>query len=72
MKIRALKLRCPHMANLRIRSCRALMNPYHPSQFQLEEYCKSPAHIKCPFYLDAMDNMAFAATVNTNLMMKER
>lgn len=48
------------MANWKIKSCEALITTYNPSQFQFEEYCKSRAHIKCPFYLDALENRTFA------------
>jgi hypothetical protein len=60
MRKRTAKLKCPHMANWKIKSCEALITTYNPSQFQFEEYCKSRAHIKCPFYLDALENRTFA------------
>jgi hypothetical protein len=32
-------------------SCKAFERPYIPSMFELEEYCRTKAHRKCPFYL---------------------
>jgi len=34
-----------------ISSCKAFDKPYVPSLFELEEYCRTKEHRKCPFYL---------------------
>jgi hypothetical protein len=42
-------MKCEHLTISRaILSCRALGRRYLPSQFEIEEYCKTDAHKKCP------------------------
>jgi len=42
-------LKCPYLTKWLIYTCQAGEDPYVPSLFQLEEYCKSKQHKKCPF-----------------------
>ncbi len=44
-------MKCPHLMKWVAPSCKALDRPYFPSLFELEEYCKTKDHRKCPFYL---------------------
>ena len=44
-------MKCPHLIKWVISSCKALDRPYVPSLFELEEYCRTKGHRKCPFYL---------------------
>ena len=44
-------MKCPHLLKWSISSCKALGKPYVPSLFELEEYCRTKEHRKCPFYL---------------------
>jgi hypothetical protein len=44
-------MKCPHLLKWSISSCKALDKPYVPSLFELEEYCRTKDHRKCPFYL---------------------
>lgn len=44
-------MKCPHLIKWVISSCKALDRPYVPSLFELEEYCRTRGHRKCPFYL---------------------
>jgi len=44
-------MKCPHLMKWVAPFCKALDRPYVPSQFELEEYCKTKEHRKCPFYL---------------------
>jgi hypothetical protein len=45
-------MKCAHLTISRaIRFCAALRNRYLPSQFEIEEYCKTSDHRKCPLYL---------------------
>ena len=51
LRARLKRLKCPHLTKLLICTCKACEIPYAPTLFQLEEYCKSKQHEKCPFYL---------------------
>jgi hypothetical protein len=44
-------MKCKHLENLHIMVCRANEKPYGPSLFQLEEYCMTEEHRKCPFFM---------------------
>jgi hypothetical protein len=44
-------MKCPHLMKWVITSCKAPDKPYMPSLFELEEYCSTKDHRKCPFYL---------------------
>ncbi len=45
-------MKCAHLVSRRsIKSCFALKVRYVPSLFELEEYCRTGSHKKCPFYL---------------------
>lgn len=42
-------MKCPHLLKWMV-SCEALEGPYVPSMFELEEYCRTRSHMKCPFF----------------------
>ena len=45
-------MKCCHLSTARaVISCKALRMRYQPSEFEVEEYCKTNNHRKCPFYL---------------------
>ena len=45
-------MKCAHLSTARaIISCRALRIRYLPSEFEIEEYCRTNEHRKCPLYL---------------------
>ncbi|MBA4373950.1 MAG: hypothetical protein C0402_13960 [Thermodesulfovibrio sp.] len=44
-------MKCPHMVSFLVCSCKAGTRPYVPSLFELDEYCRTPRHSRCPFYL---------------------
>jgi hypothetical protein len=69
---RSNEMKCPHLADWMYKSCEASIKPYTPSQFQLTEYCKGDAHIKCPFYLDTMELRFHAEKDKNNNLMKVR
>ncbi|MBF0505410.1 MAG: hypothetical protein HQL09_01120 [Nitrospirae bacterium] len=48
-KVQPGALKCPYLTRWLIYTCQAGEDPYVPSLFQLEEYCKSKQHKKCPF-----------------------
>jgi hypothetical protein len=47
-------MKCTHLVQGSILSCRALERPYVPSLFQLAEYCRRSEYRKCPFYLESV------------------
>ncbi len=44
-------MQCPNLLKWVISSCKAVERPYVPSLFELEEYCSTGDHRKCPFYM---------------------
>jgi hypothetical protein len=44
-------MKCPHLIKRLIVSCKAFDAPYVPSLFEIQEYCRTKDHRKCPFYL---------------------
>jgi hypothetical protein len=42
-------MKCGHLKGWTIAVCRVDEKPYVPSVFQLEEYCKTSRHKRCPF-----------------------
>ncbi len=44
-------MQCPHLLKWTVSACKAVERPYVPSLFELEEYCRTMDHRKCPFYL---------------------
>lgn len=44
-------MKCPHLAKWVVSVCKAVSNTYVPSNFELQEYCKTKSHKKCPFFL---------------------
>jgi hypothetical protein len=51
MIYRSERIRCPHLGKMKKFFCNADQRVYVPSLFQLEEYCRSMAHKKCPFFV---------------------
>ncbi|MEE9524863.1 MAG: hypothetical protein V3V59_08975 [Thermodesulfovibrionales bacterium] len=44
-------MKCPYLKGGKSSGCNAQRNPYLPSWFELQEYCKTTqAFKKCPFY----------------------
>ena len=49
-------MKCVYLRQWRVSACRANNELYVPSVFQLQEYCKTKWHKKCPFYVkDGME-----------------
>ncbi len=44
-------MQCPNLLKWIVSSCKAVERPYVPSLFELEEYCRTGDHRKCPFYM---------------------
>ena len=44
-------MKCPHLRRWTVAACRIDEKVYVPSVFQLEEYCKTREHKKCPFFV---------------------
>lgn len=53
-------MKCQYLMKWVISSCNALDELYVPSLFELQEYCYSKDHRKCPFYLKSI--------IGTNLL----
>lgn len=45
-------MRCPHLLNWTVSSCKADDKPYIPSIYELQEYCTVRAHKRCPLYMN--------------------
>lgn len=45
-------MRCPYLERWVVSVCKAVSNTYVPSNFELQEYCKTKSHKKCPFFLN--------------------
>jgi hypothetical protein len=43
-------MKCPHLMKWSILSCKAFAKYYVPSLFELEVYCRTKDHGKCPLY----------------------
>jgi len=43
-------MKCPQLNHWSVAACKILDEIYVPSEFQLQEYCRSKKHKKCPFY----------------------
>lgn len=44
-------MKCPQLVSLAVCSCKAGDRPYVPSLFELDEYCRTARHSRCPYYL---------------------
>ncbi len=44
-------MKCPHLRRWTVAACRIDEKLYVPSVFQLEEYCRTREHRKCPFFV---------------------
>jgi hypothetical protein len=42
-------MKCPYLMKWITYACKVKEKIYFPSAFQLQEYCKSKGHKKCPF-----------------------
>ena len=49
-------MECPHLIKWITFFCKAEDKVYAPSVFQINEYCRSAGHVKCPFLLRTADN----------------
>ena len=45
-------MKCPHLRPWLIATCKVEDKMYVPSVFQLQEYCKTKSHKKCPLFLE--------------------
>ena len=45
-------MRCPHLLDWTVSSCKADKKPYVPSIYELQEYCTVREHQRCPLYVD--------------------
>ncbi len=43
-------VKCPYLSRWSEAECRIGDSMYAPSAFQVEEYCRTEGHTKCPFY----------------------
>lgn len=43
-------VKCPYLSRWTAAECRTGDEIYAPSAFQIEEYCRTEGHKKCPFY----------------------
>ncbi len=57
-------MKCPHLIKGVICSCEVLDNQYIPSLFELQEYCRTRSHRKCPFLLRNVESNASSYTCN--------
>jgi hypothetical protein len=48
-------MKCPHLRRWTVAACRIDEKVYVPSVFQLEEYCKTRGHRRCPFFVKHMN-----------------
>jgi hypothetical protein len=44
-------MKCPHLNRWVVATCRVGEKIYVPSVFQLQEYCKTREHKRCPFFV---------------------
>lgn len=44
-------MKCPHLNRWIVATCKIEERIYVPSVFQLNEYCKTRGHKKCPFFV---------------------
>lgn len=57
-------MKCPHLVSHIVCSCKAGGRPYVPSLFELDEYCRTERHSRCPFYLGVPPMPVYAETVS--------
>jgi len=55
-------VKCPHLVKKVI--CSAIEEPFIPSIFELNEYCRKKDHKKCPFYLGLTGERKICAKEN--------
>ncbi len=61
-------MKCPHLKSWTIAACKIDEKMYVPSVFQLEEYCRTRAHKKCPFFVK---NISRNREVNNGIAVRE-
>ncbi|HUO76468.1 MAG TPA: hypothetical protein VMU21_02730 [Thermodesulfovibrionales bacterium] len=44
-------MKCPHLNRWIVATCKIDDRTYVPSVFQLDEYCKTGGHKRCPFFV---------------------
>jgi len=47
-------MKCPHLRPWQVETCKIEQTLYVPSVFQLQEYCKTKGHEKCPFFVQSL------------------
>lgn len=50
-------MKCPHLNRWIIATCKIDDRTYVPSVFQLDEYCKTRGHKRCPFFVKGAGKM---------------
>jgi len=45
------KMHCPHLLHVD-NSCDVTIPKYAPSEFEVDEYCATEQHLRCPLYQD--------------------
>jgi len=68
MKRRNREIKCPHIMRLVSFFCRTDKEIYPPSFFQLNEYCMTKEHSKCPFFVRISEkNSIRTETIDENV-----
>jgi hypothetical protein len=50
-------MKCPHLNRWIVATCKIDERTYAPSLFQLNEYCKTKVHKRCPFFVKNVSKM---------------
>jgi hypothetical protein len=61
-------MKCPYLKRWLVATCMIEDKIYVPSIFQLQEYCKTKGHKKCPFF---MKNFSEKEEVNGRIPVSE-
>ncbi len=51
-------MKCPFLKGDYVSSCKAIEEIYIPSQFEINEYCRSKNYNVCPLYRQYIDKIA--------------
>jgi hypothetical protein len=61
-------MKCPHLHRWTVATCKIGDRIYVPSVFQLQEYCKTRGHKRCPFFVK---NVSENRKVNAQIPARE-
>jgi hypothetical protein len=68
MKFQSEKIKCPHIMKWGSFFCGVDEGIYVPSSFQMNEYCMTKEHSKCPFFLRSSEKTTIkTASVEENV-----